>query len=395
GEVSYPLTVTQEEWVSVDIPLSHFTSAGLSLTDIYQFKFDGGTGSTIYFDNWYFWEVSENTDATLSDLQVDGTTVEGFASDVLSYEIVLPNGTTIIPTVTAITTNTNATYIVNDASGIPGVTDVVVTAEDAITSLTYYVNFVFAEAQPTVAAPDPTANSEDVISMFSDVYTDVIVDTWLTDWSSASLEEVLIESNPTKKYSDLDFAGIETVSSPIDLTAAEMEYLHLDVWTSNSTLFSIKLVDFGGDGFGGGNDTEFELDFELELNEWVSLDIPLMDFEGMNQTDLNQYIISSEPSGSSTIFIDNVYFFKLPTSVVDIETNQLSVFPNPTRDLWNINSDENIESISVYTLAGKQVLSMRPNMTSVQMDASLLPKGVYVSKIVTSTGIQSLKLIKK
>ena len=55
GEQAYMLPVTTEEWVSVDIPLTHFTDLGLGLSDIFQFKVDGGDGSTIvYFDNWYF-----------------------------------------------------------------------------------------------------------------------------------------------------------------------------------------------------------------------------------------------------------------------------------------------------------------------------------------------------
>ncbi len=56
GEQSYPLPITTLQWVSVDIPLSHFTGLGLSLTDIFQFKVDGGDGATtvVWFDNWYF-----------------------------------------------------------------------------------------------------------------------------------------------------------------------------------------------------------------------------------------------------------------------------------------------------------------------------------------------------
>src|SRR5690606_3451523 len=38
---------------------------------------------------------------------------------------------------------------------------------------------------PTVAAPTPTLPQADVISMFSNAYTNVPVDTWKTDWSDA------------------------------------------------------------------------------------------------------------------------------------------------------------------------------------------------------------------
>ena len=63
---------------------------------------------------------------------------------------------------------------------------------------------------PTSAAPTPTSLSANVISLFSNAYTNVNVDTWRTVWSNATLEEILIQGNETKKYSNLDFVGIET-----------------------------------------------------------------------------------------------------------------------------------------------------------------------------------------
>jgi len=58
GEVSYSLPITTGEWVSVDIPLSHFSGSGENLADIHQFKVDGGDGAStvVWFDNWYFYK---------------------------------------------------------------------------------------------------------------------------------------------------------------------------------------------------------------------------------------------------------------------------------------------------------------------------------------------------
>lgn len=85
-------------------------------------------------------------------------------------------------------------------------------------NIVYFDNITFSEGSasgdvPTVAAPTPTQNAANVISLFSDAYTDVPVDTWRTDWSAATLEDVLIDGNPTKKYSSLDFVGIEMVAN--------------------------------------------------------------------------------------------------------------------------------------------------------------------------------------
>ncbi len=57
GEKSVTLNLTPNQWNSIDIPLSEFTSQGLSVNDIFQFKFDvqPDNGGTIYIDNLYFY----------------------------------------------------------------------------------------------------------------------------------------------------------------------------------------------------------------------------------------------------------------------------------------------------------------------------------------------------
>ena len=77
AETFYSLPITLESWVSVDIPLTDFVPP-VDLTNVFQFKVVGN--GTVYFDNWYFWKnpTAPGTDATLSDLQVDATTIPGF-----------------------------------------------------------------------------------------------------------------------------------------------------------------------------------------------------------------------------------------------------------------------------------------------------------------------------
>lgn len=53
-EKSVSLTIVANQWESYDIPLSSFNT--VDLTDVIQFKFDGGNSSqTIYLDNIYFY----------------------------------------------------------------------------------------------------------------------------------------------------------------------------------------------------------------------------------------------------------------------------------------------------------------------------------------------------
>lgn len=164
--------------------------------------------------------------------------------------------------------------------------------------------------EPNMAAPAPTQAAGDVISLFSDVYTDVNVDTWRTEWSVGDFTDVNVAGNATKRYTNLSFVGIETTTNTIDATG--MTHFSLDVWSPNATTFKVKLVDFGPDGaFDGGDDTEHEIDFGMPAsNQWVSYDIPLSDFVGLtNRANIAQYILVAEPTGGATVFVDNIYFY--------------------------------------------------------------------------------------
>ncbi|CAH1001276.1 hypothetical protein LEM8419_02177 [Neolewinella maritima] len=165
---------------------------------------------------------------------------------------------------------------------------------------------------PTDAPPTPTRPAEDVISIFSDSYDDITLNTLSAEFGKTTFTEVTIAENAVLSYADLDFAAIEMKDeNAIDLMEAEITHLHIDFWSSNSTSFSVKLVDFGGDGYNapGGNDTEAAVTRTPAQGEWVSLDYPISQFAGLNTTDISQLIISSLPTATSTVYLDNIYFY--------------------------------------------------------------------------------------
>ena len=146
---------------------------------------------------------------------------------------------------------------------------------------------------PTDAAPTPSHAAGNVVSLFSDAYTDATVDTWSASWDQADVEDVQIAGDAVKRYTNLVFAGVEFTSAPVDASAAT--HFHFDVWTPDPTAapaaFRIKLVDFGADGgFQGGDDSEHELtvndasDPVLATGEWVSYDIAFADMGGPHGT---------------------------------------------------------------------------------------------------------------
>ncbi|MEY4522605.1 MAG: hypothetical protein RIT10_1790, partial [Bacteroidota bacterium] len=182
------------------------------------------------------------------------------------------------------------------------------------TNVCFFDNIRFGQVgaglnEPMVAAPNPTVPAANVISMFSNTYTNVPVDTWQAAWSQGFMNEIQIAGNATKKYTSLNFVGIEaTGANTLDL--ATMYKLHVDLWTPNSTTFKVKLVDFGANGiYAGGDDVEHELTLSPTLDSWNSYTLLLSDFTGLTtKNHVAQLIFSSLPGGTSVAYIDNVYF---------------------------------------------------------------------------------------
>ncbi|MCB9284712.1 MAG: hypothetical protein H6563_11605 [Lewinellaceae bacterium] len=188
---------------------------------------------------------------------------------------------------------------------------------------------------PPAPAPTPTVSPDSVISLFSNAYTNVPVDTWNTHWQFSTAEDfdITIDGDDVKRYKNLNFVGIEFSSQTIDAT--EMTHFHLDIWTPDPTdppaAFKVLLVDFGADGtYGGGDDSSHELAFTsptLASETWVSLDVPLSSFAGLtHRAHLAQLVLSGD---LPNVFLDNVYFYNSGSSGT---TGPAVAAPVPTQD---------------------------------------------------------------
>ncbi len=188
------------------------------------------------------------------------------------------------------------------------------TAKVIVDNVYFYKGVVPPVVGPTVA-PTPTVAAANVISLFSGAYTNVGVDTWKTSWSAATLEDVTISGDAMKKYTLLDYVGIETTGAN-QINATTMTHFHLDVWSPNFTEFKVKLVDWGADGaFGGGDDVEAVAIISAvpgpAKNTWISLEIPLNDLAALTtRAHISQIILAATPVAGATVYVDNVYFHK-------------------------------------------------------------------------------------
>ncbi len=273
-------------------------------------------------------------------------------------------------------------------------------------SATVFIDNVFFSKEavtptPTVAAADPTDLQANVISLFSNVYTDVTVDTWRTSWSSADLEEIQVAGNDVKKYDKLDFVGIETVGAN-SIDASGMTHFTFDAWTPNATTYRIKLVDFGADNaYGGGDDKEHEIAFDTQTTAtWNNHKIALSDFTALTSTShISQLIFSAIPVGTATLYVDNVYFSKPDNgSVKEIAFSSFEVYPNPAAEFVKLEAVATIGLVSSYTIQGinGQTIASKVLNTSVVseiINTSSLEAGIYFLQVATEQGTYTHKLI--
>ena len=164
-DTAFGIPIVTGSWQSVDIPLSAYNFTVEELENVLQFKTEGN--GTVWFDNIYFWKAPAVAGTELSDLTLDGSTIADFRPTRTSYSVEFPYGTTAVPTVAATTTDTNASAVVTAATSIPGTTTIAITAQDGVTTNTVSIAFSIYPS-PTTAAPTPSQDSADVISVYSD-----------------------------------------------------------------------------------------------------------------------------------------------------------------------------------------------------------------------------------
>ena len=176
----------------------------------------------------------------------------------------------------------------------------------AIETTEYNADFEVTEILAPVASAvaPPAKNDEDVISIFSDAYTDIAGTDFNPNWSQSTIYNAFdLNGDAILQYSNLNYQGID-IGSEID--ASSMEILHLDIWTPDATSIDIYPLPNGVKP----EDERF-VTKDLKPNSWTTINIPMSDFtdQGLPVDKLKQFKFV----GSGSVFIDNIYFYKAPS----------------------------------------------------------------------------------
>ena len=173
-----------------------------------------------------------------------------------------------------------------------------------------------------IGAPAPTKDAGDVISVFSDKYTNVPVDYYNGYWQpfqTTQSADFTVNGDHVLNYTNFNFVGTQISSPTINISSKA--FLHLDIYLpgtlNNGAAFKIRVVDFGANGApGGGDDVSDIVTYTaptLKENSWVSLDIP---FTSLPLLTTKEHIgqIIYEGTNISNFFADNIYFWSYPST---------------------------------------------------------------------------------
>lgn len=289
-------------------------------------------------------------------------------------------------------TSSNPTVATVDAVGVVHISDAgntTVTAKlgDKAALGSLKLTSTGVPVMPAVPAPVPTKNATDVISLYSNAYTNVPVDTWNTRWQFSNTDNffVKVAGDDIIRYRSLNFVGIEFKTPPVNVSS--MRFFHMDLWTPDATTlpnnFKILLIDFGANGqFGGGDDSQHEITVTsptLTSNNWVSIDVPLAAFTGLtSRAHLAQMVLSGS---IPNVYVDNIYFYRNPiTPAVGAPVptraaaNVLSIFSDTYTNVAGTDFNPNWGQTTVVTqtpIAGNNTLYYRNfNYQGLQFGAS-------------------------
>ena len=190
-----------------------------------------------------------------------------------------------------------------------------VIAKSAAIATTQYTKefLVTAILQPLASAKKPPfRQASDVISIFSDSYSNISGTNFFPNWGQTTIYNAFnLNGDAMIQYTNLNYQGID-IGSAVDASA--METLHIDIWTAES--FSINIYPLPS---GVLEADERFVTKQLVANQWNSFDIPLSDFtsQGLPLNNLKQFKFVGNPAGKS-LFIDNLYFWKAPSTYVPL-----------------------------------------------------------------------------
>ncbi len=248
-----------------------------------------------------------------------------------------------------------------------------------------------------VGAPEPMQEPGEVISIFSDSYTNIPVDYYNGFWepfqTTLGGANMNINGDNVISYNNLNFVGIQFATDAPTVDASAMTHFHVDVQAREviepGDFLIVRIVDAGADNtLGNADDSSGEITIDansLVQGEWTSIDVPLSEFETLaNRSNLAQIVFVTEATISS-IFVDNIYMYGAEGSGMDAPTAAASEPIHDSSDVISVYSDayDDIEGSDFFPNWGQATMASE---VTVAGDNALLYSGLNYQGLQLGVG---------
>jgi hypothetical protein len=241
---------------------------------------------------------------------------------------------------------------------------------------------------PTVHAPTPPSRlPADVVSIYSGQYADLPGTLIGNNWGEATIaSDILVDGDLTKQLLQFNYQGV-VLASPVNIMG--FEKLHIDFFQTDQAQIKLSIIHVGG-----GDVTKL---LTIANPGWNSFDIPLSEFVGLNLATVHQLKLEGAPTqGITTVFFDNLYFYKgLVSGIENFKTQHISLYPNPVLNSLKIDANGLITEVSVFNLYGQEVLAVNPCQKSIFLNTIQLTKGIYSVRAIIDGEIMCSKFVKE
>ena len=293
----------------------------------------------------------------------------------------------------------------------------------AVDGTTFYIDNISAVAGEAVippdpapnAAPSPTTPAANVFNIYSDTggYTGGF-DYGGGCFGALGGESDLDTGAGVNLAWEFDFGAQGfgcTNSATVDVSSiggSPISFISFQYYTDNTNDFYIDMISgpggatvesfyYIGTNIAGGAPTGDEA---IVTGSWQHVVIDISEFtsQTFDPTELFQFKFDVfSVQGPATVYIDNVLLTSVAPdlSTDDFELTEFKVFPNPTNSDWNVSSNSIINTVTVFDILGKQVMTSSPNANETVIDASSLKTGMYFAKIESANGSKTVKLIRE
>jgi hypothetical protein len=331
GENKYPASISgtrlSTTWKKYIIPIPDPSKLKIEKGMFYFSEGpENGDGYTFWIDEVKFEKlgtIAHGQASIMNGANVSQTTFVGVNSKIDGVVATFNLPTGVNQTVSLSTsylefTSSNPSVASVDSNGLitslsPGTAVITANFGDTVATGSLTINCVGT----FVHAPTPTKNAANVISIFSDTYTNVPVNYYngyWQPWQTTVSNDFSVQGDNILNYNIFNFVGIEFSSPTINANA--MTHVHLDVFIPGPIApgrqLRVLVVDFGADGvYSGGDDTRHSTTFTaptLVSQQWISIDIAFASMTTLaSRSHLAQLIL--EGGDGSVLYVDNIYFY--------------------------------------------------------------------------------------